>query len=306
MATATKKSPAYDKGYREGRADKGKKKPMEMEPGEGKAHEMKESPQEEATEGPEPDDAPMAKKGKRTKAPMDGEGCSCGAKGRKGKKCSCDGGCGYGKKMDSLTAPEYLDACELGINRRSNAYIRARLDAEQRLDLKCGKGAISQGEKCRKGAATAVRPEVAAASRAAASIGTKGGLINVSSYKQTKGPNALVQAGQALKGGGLGVLEAVKWTSGYNLGKHIATNLTKGKNEKANTSSKVGSIALSGVILGPQAAFGAARRLGAFGETDLQNHARNQKKEKAWRRSVGYRDSIYASGFTADTAALNL
>ena len=36
---------------------------------------------------------------------------------------------------------------------------RARLDASKRLDLKCGKGAISEGEKCTKGPATRVQPK---------------------------------------------------------------------------------------------------------------------------------------------------
>lgn len=142
-----------------------KSKPMEMEPGEGKKHEMAETKQEEVREGAEPDDMPKgktnrkrsAKGAKNTKAPMDGEGCACGA--RKGK-ASCDGNCGgYGKKMDrndALTPQEYLAACDLGIQNRSRTYIRARLDAAERLDLKCGKGSISQGEKCSKGAATRV------------------------------------------------------------------------------------------------------------------------------------------------------
>jgi hypothetical protein len=63
------------------------------------------------------------------------------------------------KKMDSLTPQEYLTACELGIQDRSTAYIRARLDAAERLDLKCGKGAISEGEKCTKGPAQKVQPK---------------------------------------------------------------------------------------------------------------------------------------------------
>lgn len=138
-----------------------KRPPLEMEPGEGKAHEMKESTAEEVREGSEPDDtkakAPSrkrsAKGAKNTKAPMDGD-CGCGGK----KGASCDGNCGgYAKKMgrnDALTPQEYLAACELGIQGRSRSYIRARLDAAERLDLKCGKGSISQGEKCTKGAAT--------------------------------------------------------------------------------------------------------------------------------------------------------
>jgi hypothetical protein len=59
-------------------------------------------------------------------------------------------------RNDALTPKEYLAACDLGIQGRSRSYIRARLDAAARLDLKCGKGSISQGEKCRKGAATKV------------------------------------------------------------------------------------------------------------------------------------------------------
>jgi hypothetical protein len=152
MPTATKKRP-----------------PMEMEPGEGKAHESAESAAEETREGAEPDDAPKAKtnrkrsakNAKATKAPMDSD-CSCGA--AKGKKCSCDGGCGsgYAKKMDrndALTPQEYLAACDLGIQGRSRSYIRARLDAAARLDLKCGNSSISEGEKCTKGTAQKALPK---------------------------------------------------------------------------------------------------------------------------------------------------
>ncbi len=140
---------------------------MEMEPGEGKKHEMRETPEEETREGAEPDDMPMgktsrkrsAKGAKNTKAPMDGgmyskkpmdgEGCNCGK-----RKAKCDGSCG--KKMDrndALTPQEYLAACDLGIQKRPRTYIRARLDAASRLDLKCGNGAISEGETCHKGKA---------------------------------------------------------------------------------------------------------------------------------------------------------
>lgn len=262
-----------------------KRPPLEMEPGEGKAHEMKESAAEEVREGSEPDDTKAkspsrkrsAKGAKNTKAPMDSD-CGCGGK----KGASCDGNCGgYAKKMDrndALTPQEYLAACELGIQGRSRTYIRARLDSVARLDLKCGKGAISQGEKCSKGAAT-----------------------------KAQGPSALVQTGQVAKGIGRGALETVKWTSGYNLGKTIATGITSGKNEKASGGAKVASVAASTLLLGPQAGFGAARRVGAFGLTDLQQHAINEKKEKAWRKSVGYRDSgTYAKGFNVDYAQLGM
>jgi hypothetical protein len=143
-------------------------------------------------------------------------------------------------------------------------------DSADRFDLKCGKGAISKGEKCHKG------------------------------------PSAAVQAGQVAKNIGRGALETVKWTSGYNLGKLIATGMTGGKNQQGSGSSKVGAVAASTLLLGPQAGFGAARRVGAFGPTDLQQHAMNEKKEKKWRRSVGYRDGVYAKGFTMDYSQLNV
>lgn len=139
-----------------------KRPPLELEPGEGKAHEMAESTSEELREGAEPDDAPKpsrkrsAKGAKRTKAPMDGDckdcdgDCSACAK----KKAMKDGDCGLkmkrdgdcpergnyadcatcsrNKRSDSLTPQEYLAACDLGIQGRSRAYIRARLVAAPR------------------------------------------------------------------------------------------------------------------------------------------------------------------------------
>lgn len=151
-----------------------KKRPlMEPEAGESKAHEAGESPEEETREGSEAEEAPRgsrtnrkrsAKNANNTKAPMDGESCGCGGGKGKAKKCTCDGGCGggYAKKMDrndALTPQEYLAACDLGIQGRSRSYIRARLDAEERLDLKCGNGSISPGEKCTKGAAQKAEPK---------------------------------------------------------------------------------------------------------------------------------------------------
>lgn len=70
-----------------------------------------------------------ARNAKCTKPAADGEGCGCEG-GKKGKKtCGCDT---CSPKMDSLTAGMF------------------------RADLKCGKGAISEGEKCTKGPAQRV------------------------------------------------------------------------------------------------------------------------------------------------------
>lgn len=292
-----------------------KRRPMEAEPGEGKAHEMKESPEEEVREGSESEEGHYgktnrkrsAKGAKKTKAPMDGEGCGCGGK----KGATCDGNCGSSmkKRSDALTPQEYLAACDLGIQGRNRSYIRARLDTAQRLDLKCGKGSISQGEKCHKGPAQKADPKLIAASQMAARVNKSGSFIEFSSYNKktgqlapkNQGPSATTQLGQAAKGVGLGVLEAGKWVSGYNIGKTIASGVTQGKNQSATTGSKAASIIGSGLLLGPIGAIGAARRLGGFGSTDLQQNASNQKKERKWRRSVGYRDGgTYAKGFTVD------
>ena len=73
--------------------------------------------------------------------------------GKKGKDCGCE------HKNDSLTPQEYVAACDLGIQDRSRTYIRARLDAEQRVDVtgsgtgkKCGASHIPKASTCTKGA----------------------------------------------------------------------------------------------------------------------------------------------------------
>ena len=165
MAASTAKKPT---AYREGRADKSKKPSTEIEiKPEG---EEQEGPEGEEMDGDKSHSRKRSAKGAKNtkpamdggtygKKPMDGD-CGCMSKGRKGK---CDGSCG--KKMDrndALTPQEYLAACELGIQGRSRSYIRARLDSAARLDLKCGNGAISEGEKCTKGTAQKVDPKAAA------------------------------------------------------------------------------------------------------------------------------------------------
>lgn len=166
MATPAKAKPsAYEKGVREGaamrkRGDKGAKVEIEISP-EGEEMESPEEEMDGETKLPshglysKTNRKRSAKGAKNTKAPMDGgmygkkpmdAECGCMSKGRKGK---CDGSCG--KKMDALTPQEYLSACDLGIQGRTRPYIRARLDTDTRADLKCGKGAISEGEKCHVG-----------------------------------------------------------------------------------------------------------------------------------------------------------
>lgn len=243
---------AYKSGVREG-ADR---KPRVMKQKEEPEMQEEQNEMEEDMEMMPPKSRKRSAKGaKETKPAMDGtkSGCSCDGPG----PCKCK----KGRK-------------DMGCSKRGDALTPRTV----RVDLKCGKGAISKGEKCTKGPAT-----------------------------QAKGPSAMVRAGQAAKSVGRFGLETVKWTSGYNIGKTIASGVTQGKNEKGSTGAKVASIAGSTLLLNPIAGLGAARRTGAFGLTDLQQHAQNEKKEKKWRKSVGYRDGgPYAKGFKVDYAQLAL
>lgn len=273
MATPSKKSAAYEKGLREGRADKSKKPSIEIEiKPEGEEEEM-------GTEGEEMDGAKShsrkrsAKGAKNTKPaadgmygkkPMDAE-CGCMSKGRKGK---CDGSCGksmkdggYMKKMDSLTPQEYLTACELGIQNRSRTYIRARLDAAERLDLKCGNGAISEGEKCTKGQAQKAKaPKPEEQIRTQVAKEAKAGLMSGA-------------AGGALSG----------LVSGYFAGKS-PTQLALVTAQRAASGALVGG------------AFGAAGGVG----TALGNRAGNAVARRIQGKPAKRRDSVYASGFTPE------
>ena len=69
---------------------------------------------------------------------------------KEGKACSCK------HKNDSLTPQEYIAACEMGIQDRSRVYIRARLDAAERMDKtgtgkKCGNSYIPAQANCTAG-----------------------------------------------------------------------------------------------------------------------------------------------------------
>jgi hypothetical protein len=190
-ATARRsKSEAYEKGIREGKAMASRARNMEPE------EEGEEEEEEEMDMAMQPGHSRKrgAKGAKHTKPAADGYGmkkpmdAECGCKGKKGAKC--DGNCGsMRKRSDALTPLEYLDACELGIQDRSPTYIRARLDAAERLDLKCGNGSISEGEKCTKGAAQRVQPQQRGGSKVrglktAAKIAGAAALIGGAAYMQ--------------------------------------------------------------------------------------------------------------------------
>lgn len=309
-----------------------KRPPMEAEPGEGKLHEKGESPEEETREGAEPDDAPRrgsktnrkrsAKNANSTKAPMDGD-CGCGGK----KGTSCDGNCGgYAKKMDALTPQEYLTACELGIQSRSRSYIRARLDVAERLDLKCGNGAISEGEKCTKGAAQKVqaapaqgggkarKPKVSTGQRILR--GVTSGMAFYSGLSNAERAGRLLAQGKvegALMAGGSAV-GSLTAAGSYSQGKYLQG---MGR-EAAGIAGGIGAAAGYGAVRGFQRA-GGPQKVGNYARAKWgpMNEAWKKAKYRAGSVNVkatrvsespallrGRRDSIYAAGFTADLAQL--
>lgn len=309
-----------------------KRPPMEMEPGEGKKHEMGESPDEEVREGS--DDMPKAKHSrkrgargaKKTKAPMDGEGCACG--GGKGKKCTCDGGCGSYKKMDSaLTPHEYLAACELGIQGRSRNYIRSRLDSAQRFDLKCGKGSISQGEKCHKGAASKAQQQKSGLNKAqktmligSAVAGGVGLALAARSFSSLRNPRTLrvTPPQRGTSGSGASNVESPMRTHEVTIRSRRGTErvlnslntIEEGrKRQGISSQSKLTNQVLGGPSLEDYGE--AAKDPVKFNEmmsSDRKPPKRGVTKMRVRRQATGLRrpkrDSVYADGFAVDYAAL--
>jgi hypothetical protein len=289
---------------REGRADKSKKPKIEIEI----------SPEGEEEEGPDdekemdggmkpPSRKRSAKGAKSTKAPMDGGmygkkpmDAECGCKGKKGGKC--DGNCGSMKKdrADSaLTPHEYLSACDLGIQDRSRSYIRARLDAAERLDLKCGKGSISKGEKCSKGAATAVE-SAPISIRKGMKLGAKiGGGLGVA--QGALGGALLGGPAGALAGAAVGALGGALEGAVIGGGVQVArkAGAAYGRSRERNRKVQAGIAKLNPKF---KKQYEAAKARGASRQELTQLSIKQAGEiDKLMNKR---RDSVYAAGFTAD------
>ena len=305
--TARKGSAAYEKGIREGQAMASRaRRSTAPEP-----EETEEEGEEEEMDMASTSRKRSAKGAKNTKAPMDGAygkkpmDAECGCSGKKGGKC--DGSCGGSmrKRGDSaLTPHEYLGACDLGIQDRSRSYIRARLDAAERLDLKCGKGAISKGEKCTKGAATQVNPQAQGkGSNTALKMAAAGGLVIGASYLAGRSGLGL-KAGSALKTAASEIGQASKEISSagkYGLkmqtkvAKQAASNIRGRAKLRALTNTKMPeSNTLYGRVVNPW----------AEGAAQLSDQGQAGRAVQAAKRRFRRRDSVYASGFPLDSAAL--
>tara|TARA_R110000772_G_scaffold168841_1_gene280598 strand:+ start:1641 stop:2567 length:927 start_codon:yes stop_codon:yes gene_type:complete len=302
--TARKGSAAYEAGIREGRAMSTKARTPEPEEAEEGEEEM-----EDMDMGKKPHSRKRsAKNAKNTKAPMDGGmygkkpmDAECGCKGKKGAKC--DGSCGGAmrKRGDAaLTPHEYLDACDLGIHARSRSYIRARLDAAERLDLKCGKGSISKGEKCSKGAATAVEKQPISI-RKGLKVGAKigGGLGAVQGAALggalMGGPGGAL-AGAAI-GAASGALQGAVIGGGVQVARKAGAAYSRGRERNRNVQAGIAK-------LNPKfkKQYAAAKAKGASRQELTQLSIKQAGEiDKLMKKR---RDSPYAAGFPLDSAAL--
>ena len=320
---------------------------------EGAMHEAREGPEEETREGAADGPAPGRRK-RGAKRPFEGpdrkrrakgsentgpamkdaEGGGCGC----GKKGTCDGNCSAGKakRGDALTAPEYLAACDLGIQNRSRTYIRARLDAAAaRQDLKCGKGSISKGEKCTKGAATAPSfndrrvaqggfswGKATKAEKAGAAVGGAATLAGLATavHGLTKGNFAQAQAGIQIAGAGNIALGGTQVAQGVRTGNRQAVasgalvaglgafNARSGyKAMRSELSS--GEFNNRSTSITNTLQRGAALPGNLKGRAKLARIASKRPKGKAKIGPDGkiqspWLDSVYAPGFTPDMAEL--
>ena len=293
------KSAAYEKGIREGRAMAARSRnPEASEPEEEEEEEemdMAANHSRKRSAKGAKHTKPAKDGGMYGKKPMDAE-CGCGRKGK------CDGNCGsMRKRSDSLTPLEYLDACELGIQDRSTTYIRARLDAAERLDLKCGKGSISEGEKCTKGPAQKVQPKKPTKFR---NSGAKKALVA-----------GAVIGGAALLGAGLEVRSQRRTQA------QAALKDLKQTKRNANTvfATQLGVIAEANKRSPnnprlQQASYRAAMQ--AKGYRDLKRKAVSEglaklkaqvPKSAARRRAARRRgDTLYAAGFSLDSGSFDI
>ena len=236
-----------------------------------------------------------ARNAKCTKPATDGEGCGCKSS-KKGKKtCGCDS---CSPKMDSLTAGMF------------------------RADLKCGKGAISEGEKCTKGSAERVQrtmsnrqarklereaqanPKLKLTRQQLAEIGVARGTNTRKALSEyMKPPSATVYGGKVYLRSGFttkDLKERLEKTKHLTKDPQQVALRQLARRELFNRRAEtVGNVAAGAVFL-----TGAA--LGLMGERD---NRRRSKLERAYRSPSAKRprrDSVYAPGFTPDLENLSI
>lgn len=232
---------------------------------------------------------------------------------KKGKDCGCS------HKNDALTPQEYLAACDMGIQDRSRVYIRARLDAAERLDRrttggkgkKCGNSYIPATSKCNNGKTYAGGSKDPASIRRGVVVGaSKGAQIGagvagvagaIAGYKRGGVAGAAAGALQAgIYGGVTGAVSGAQYGA-------IAQGIRKTgraygraqSNNRATQNELRGMRQRSG-----ESGVGYASRLGKAvqnNETNVWSASNEYKNQSQFRKKK--RDSVWADGFNADAGA---
>jgi hypothetical protein len=275
--------------------------------GESPEHEAGEGPDEEVREGAE--DMPPMSKGRRgrrgRKAVKDGSCSACAA----GKPCSGkkdgDTSAGPGElynpgrknprmNNDALSPQEYLDACDLGIQNESKAYIRARLDTEDAIRRDFGSRSSSgqsqnNGSTVRKVATGAA---IAGGVAALAYGGHRSGAFRAAGSALRKAASS-----PGMRKARVGLKMATrtgmrKARTGFGQARSAASSGMKQARSGFSTGMKRAQTSLSGSTANSQVRIRRARR--AAGNTMARATGKSPKQLSL------FNDSMYADGFTLD------
>ena len=235
---------------REGESDKKEKQPPFAKKSKGKKG--KETKDTEIIEGGKGSEGVTKMNDPRKKGmpSLDDENTdACMKKDKKGGK-----DCGCKHKNDALTPQEYLAACAGGYQDRDRTYIRARLDANQRVDKtgsgtgkKCGASHIPKQATCSKGAGGGSAP-AKKEPRLKDMSGYGQGKINARD-KFWKTPGSTQGVGNKLKrgaefaanaGAAAKLVQGVGQYASGNFGKAIQSTLTAGSLSSMAGASRAG------------------------------------------------------------------
>ena len=232
---------------------------------------------------------------------------------KKGKDCGCS------HKNDALTPQEYLAACDMGIQDRSRVYIRARLDAAERLDKrttggkgkKCGNSYIPATSKCNNGKTFAGGSKDPASVRRGVVVGASKGAQVGAGVAGIAGAIAGYKRG-GVAGAARGALQAgvVGGISGGMAGAQYGAIIqgvrkTGRAYGRAQSSNRATQQELQGMRQRKgESGTGYAGRLGKAvqnNQTRVWSPSNEYKNQRQFKKKK--RDSVWADGFNADAGA---
>lgn len=295
-------------------------KPSAPEAGESPDDESSESPDEQMREGSE--DMPPVSKGRRgrrgRKAVKDGSCSACAAgkpcAGKKDGDTSAGPGELYnpGRKNprmnnDALSPQEYLDACDLGIQNESKAYIRARLDTEDaiRQDFR-SRSSSSQSQNNGSTVRKVATGAAIAGGVAALAIGGRrsGAFRRAGSAMRSAAPRLRRAASTGMRKARTGAGMARR-TASSGLGRArtaTSSGMSRARSGFATASTRARSAGSTGMkrartgftntTARAKSSFGTARR--------SASNTMARARGKSPKQLSLFNDSMYADGFTID------